>query len=288
MKAIIDWLLYLERLAGDVYREAAKRFSEDKEFSAFLKSLAEDEDIHFKLIREVRERLDQKDEIPLSAVKIGPDTRDRVAAPLEDLYKQIKGSKRISKKGVMKVIARVEFAELNHIFQYIVNTFQKEEASIKNTAQTMQNHLNRIKRFMKRHSDVLDLSRVIQEMPTVGNEKLLIVDNKLPLRTFMSQALEIFGYPETASDGREALKKVRKHYFNLVISEINMPLLGGIEFFQKAVEITPDIAKRFIFYARDLTPDAEVICKAYNIKFLKVPFGVNRLHQTVRVVMDRG
>lgn len=287
MKEIIDWLLHVEQLASDVYRGAADKFSKDKEFSTFLASLAGDEDTHFKLLKEAEKKFLQKKDPPPSAIIVDQNTKDRVVTPLQNLYKRIKGAPRISKQAVMKIIVAVEFAELNQIFQYVFNTFQKDEKEIKNTALTMQAHIERIKKFLNQHSDVLDLSDVIRQLPTVGKEKLLIVDNKLPIRIFMSQALETFGSTETASNGQEALKRVRNNFFNLVISDIDMPLMSGLDFFKKAVETTPYIAKHFIFCARDITPDAEVLCGTYNITFLKIPFGINKLHETVQTVIDR-
>jgi len=287
MKEVIDWLLDLEKLAGDVYRSAAEKFSKDKEFGTFLASLADDEDTHFKLLKEAENRFLQQEVSPQSDIIVDQRTKDRVVIPLQNLFKRIKAAPGITKQAVMKVIVTVEFAELNHIFQYVMNMFQKQEKEIKNIALIMQSHIEKIKRFLNKHSDVLDLSDVIQQLPTVGKEKLLIVEDKLPIQIFMSQALETFGSTETASNGQEALKKVRNNFFNLVITDINMPVMSGIDFFQKAIEITPNIAKHFIFVARDMTPDAEVLCEAYNINFLKIPFGINQLHKIIQETIDR-
>ena len=287
MKEILDWLLYLEQLAGNVYRSAAEKFNNDKEFSEFLSGLANDEDTHFKLLKEAEQKLLSKRIPPPPDIIIDQSTKDRVVTPLENLYERIKTAQRISKQVVMKVIIAVEFAELNNIFQYVVSNFQKEENEIKKTASIMDEHIERIKKFLKQYSDVLDLSEAVQQMPTVGKEKLLIVENKQPLQLFLAQALSTFGETQTAVDGQDALKKVRNNYFNLVISDINMPVMDGPNFFQRAVEITPGIAKSFLFCARDMTPDAKVLCNTYNIQFLKIPFALNQLHKTVKTIIEK-
>jgi len=287
MKEILNWLLYLEQLAGSVYRSAAEKFSKDKEFSEFLSDLAHDEDTHFELLKEAEQSILSKGTLPTPAIIVDQSARDRVATPLENLYERIKTAPRISKQAVMKVIVAVEFAELNNIFQYVVSSFYKDENEIKKTASIIDEHIERIKKFLKRYSDVLDLSEVVQQMPTIGKEKLLIVENKLPLQLFIAQALSTFGDTQTAVNGQEALKKVRNNYFNLVISDINMPVMGGLEFFQRAVEIDPGIAENFLFCARDITPNAEALCNTYNIKFLKIPFALNQLHKTVKTIIDK-
>ena len=103
----------------------------------------------------------------------------------------------------------------------------------------------------------------------------------------MSQALETFGSTEIASNGNEALNKVRNNFFNLVISAVNMPVLNGLDFFKKAVELNPNIAQNFIFCSKDIMPDVEAVCSAYGITFLKIPFGINQLYKSVQAVIDK-
>ena len=57
MQRIIDWQLDIEQLAHDTYRKAADTFSENKEFSSFLSSLAEDENLHFQLLEQAKKKL---------------------------------------------------------------------------------------------------------------------------------------------------------------------------------------------------------------------------------------
>ncbi len=287
MKEILDWLLYLEQLAGKVYRSAAEKFTKDKEFREFLSDLANDEDTHFKLLKEVEQNLLSKRIPPPLDIIIDQSTKDRVVTPLENLYERIKTAPGVSKQAAMKAIIAVEFAELNNIFQYVVSSFQKDENEIKKTASIMDEHIERIKKFLKQYTDVLDLSEAVKQMPTIGKEKLLIVENKQPLQLFIAQALSTFGETQTAVNGQDALKKVRNNYFNLVISDINMPVMDGPDFFKRAVEITPGIAKNFLFCARDITPEAEVLCNTYNIKFLKIPFALNQFHKTVKTIIDK-
>ena len=49
MQEIIDRLLEMEKLAGNLYRRAVDKYSRDKEFHDFLSRTAEDEDLHYQL-----------------------------------------------------------------------------------------------------------------------------------------------------------------------------------------------------------------------------------------------
>jgi DNA-binding response OmpR family regulator len=60
--------------------------------------------------------------------------------------------------------------------------------------------------------------------------KILVVDDELGIREFFSRELISEGYSvETASDGEDALKKLDTGKFNLVICDLKMPRLGGLE-----------------------------------------------------------
>jgi rubrerythrin len=50
MKEIMEYLLKIEKTAGDIYKDASVFFKHDKEFARFLSLLAEDEADHFDAI----------------------------------------------------------------------------------------------------------------------------------------------------------------------------------------------------------------------------------------------
>ena len=59
---------------------------------------------------------------------------------------------------------------------------------------------------------------------------ILIVDDEESLREFLSIMLHREGYQvDTAVDGAQAEVRLRDHTYDLVISDVNMPRLGGME-----------------------------------------------------------
>lgn len=60
---------------------------------------------------------------------------------------------------------------------------------------------------------------------------ILIVDDAASLRNLIRKSLESEGYTDLveASDGKEALDKLMEHKINLIISDINMPKVNGLE-----------------------------------------------------------
>ncbi|MEH0664323.1 response regulator [Vibrio scophthalmi] len=60
--------------------------------------------------------------------------------------------------------------------------------------------------------------------------KILAVDDSVSIRQMVSHTLKDAGYEvETANDGKDALNKVMSAKFDVVISDVNMPNMGGFE-----------------------------------------------------------
>ncbi len=61
-------------------------------------------------------------------------------------------------------------------------------------------------------------------------KRILIVDDERHLRLLYKTEFEVEGYEvDTASDAKEALDKFEKEHFDLVILDIRMPGMDGIE-----------------------------------------------------------
>ncbi len=60
--------------------------------------------------------------------------------------------------------------------------------------------------------------------------KILAVDDSVSIRQMVGHTLRDAGYDvETANDGRDALSKITGTKFDVVISDVNMPNMGGFE-----------------------------------------------------------
>jgi DNA-binding NtrC family response regulator len=74
-------------------------------------------------------------------------------------------------------------------------------------------------------------------------ERVLIVEDEENERTGLAELLSSWGYQtETASDGMEALEKVSTFSPSIVVTDIKMPRMGGMELAEKLAELTQPIA----------------------------------------------
>jgi two-component system cell cycle response regulator CpdR len=116
--------------------------------------------------------------------------------------------------------------------------------------------------------------------------RILLAEDDESMRVYLSRALERVGYVVTAVDrGTAALPLLESEPFDLLLTDIVMPEMVGIELAQKAAEMVPDIRVMFItgFAAVALkagrkTPDAKVLSKPFHLKDLVAE--VERLFQS--------
>ncbi|MCB1537950.1 MAG: response regulator [Rhodospirillales bacterium] len=80
--------------------------------------------------------------------------------------------------------------------------------------------------------------------------KILLAEDDGSMRGFLAAALEKAGHEVTATiDGLDALRALESHTdgdFNLLLADIVMPGMDGIELAQKAAELHPSIKVMFI------------------------------------------
>jgi len=116
---------------------------------------------------------------------------------------------------------------------------------------------------------------------------ILIIDDEKAIRKTLSEILSFEGYKiEEATDGEEGLKKFREKTYDVVLSDIKMPKIDGLDFLQKAVEINPDVPIIMISGHGNIETAVEAVKKgAYD--FIQKPPDLNRLLITIRNAMER-
>lgn len=63
---------------------------------------------------------------------------------------------------------------------------------------------------------------------------ILVVDDEEGIRKSLSAYLKMEGYTvDTAADGAQAIEKLKKAKFNIILLDINMPVMDGLETIQK-------------------------------------------------------
>lgn len=116
---------------------------------------------------------------------------------------------------------------------------------------------------------------------------LLIIDDERAIRNVLKDILTNEGYKITeAIDGEDGLQKFTSTNFDLVISDIKMPKIDGIEFLQKANAHNPDVPIIMLSGHGNIETAVEAV-KLGAYDFISKPPDLNRLLITLRNALDK-
>lgn len=116
---------------------------------------------------------------------------------------------------------------------------------------------------------------------------ILIIDDEKAIRKTLTEILGFEGYKiEEAADGEEGLRKFKEKNYDLVLCDIKMPKLDGIEFLEKAREINSEVPIIIISGHGNIETAVEAVKKgAYD--YISKPPDLNRMLITLRNAMDK-
>jgi two-component system, cell cycle response regulator CpdR len=125
--------------------------------------------------------------------------------------------------------------------------------------------------------DKRELAGGISMNDMTDSNKIILAEDDNDMRRFLVKALENAGYEVVSFDnGMAAYHRLREEPFELLLTDIVMPEMDGIELARRAAELDPDIKIMFItgFAAVALNPDsntprdAKVLSKPFHLRDL--------------------
>ena len=286
MKELIQWLQSVEGLARALYAEAATQCSEDPAFSTFLRRLADDERQHFDLMERSKQLLANAGEVPTLAIAVDEETRHRIERPMHQCFEKLKRGK-ARQKDIIEAMVQVEFSELNDIFVYVLRVSQPYSMVFQEMAAIIQEHKESIERFLAQVAGAEDSLRGLQKLPRIWTNRYLVVDDDPHLGELFAALFEDEAEVVAATNGQEALHATQETFFNVIVSDVEMPRMNGLEFFRRATQDHPGLAKRFLFWSGSTTPEVEAFCRENEVPYLQKPVGISALQQAIKSVRAR-
>jgi len=90
-------------------------------------------------------------------------------------------------------------------------------------------------------------------MKQSGRASILLVDDEQDILDILARTLVMAGYDvDMANNGRVALDRLALADYDLIISNIRMPVMGGEEFYGQLSLLHPRLAKKIIFCTGDI------------------------------------
>jgi len=117
--------------------------------------------------------------------------------------------------------------------------------------------------------------------------KILIVDDEEMIRSTLKDILEDEGYEtDEAADGKAGLEKLKAGEYDVVLCDIKMPKMDGLELLEKGLEARPEA--QFIMLSGHATIDTAVeATKKGAFDFIQKPPDLNRLLVSLRNALDK-
>ena len=120
------------------------------------------------------------------------------------------------------------------------------------------------------------------ELTQKSRDRILIVDDESPVRNLLSSILGDRYDCFTAESAEEALSYLERDSFDLVISDINMGGMSGIELISKVVESLPDAVVMMISGNDNIESPIEAIRRGA-FDYIRKPFDIDQ----VEIAVDR-
>lgn len=127
----------------------------------------------------------------------------------------------------------------------------------------------------------------MQAQETNPGFSVLLVDDEPHIRLSAGQTLELAGYQVVTLDGAEqVLDNVSEEWAGVIVSDINMPGMDGLELMHKVQQIDPDLPVILITGHGDISMAVGAIRDgAYD--FIEKPFSTDLLLDVVRRAMEK-
>jgi PAS domain S-box-containing protein len=119
--------------------------------------------------------------------------------------------------------------------------------------------------------------------------RILVVDDEPVVGQLLSQILGGEGYTvEVTEDGKDALVRIKKKRYDLILLDIKLPGLSGRELYERIRGISPSLANRVVFMTGDvMAADTEAFLTRTKARVITKPFNVNQLKQEIHRGLTR-
>ncbi len=115
----------------------------------------------------------------------------------------------------------------------------------------------------------------------------LFVDDDLSILNLFESFFSGSAAVSLAKDGVEALDKVTTQSFDAIISDVDMPILNGIDLFKSLHSADPSITTRFLFCTGHPSAELEHFCTQYQVRIISKPVSLKVLQEELTILCKK-
>jgi len=260
-----------EAAAQAAYEQLATLHANQPALAGLLRQLAHDEATHLELLARAAQQLRATGQDPEASIEHRLDPR-----ALSRLVDQARAG-RLTENELITGIVQAEFSEWNEVFLYVLAQFRRGRPEFQRIAAVVQQHKRRIEAYLGTPAT----------LPQVWHERLLIVDDEEALRYLLGEFLGELGAVTVAANGAEALALTQQQFFDVIITDVDMPVMNGLDFYRAVAGHDSPDRSRFIFVTGKGLSEVTKFIATTGAPLLLKPFALAALRQTVLGVLNQ-
>jgi CheY-like chemotaxis protein len=131
---------------------------------------------------------------------------------------------------------------------------------------------------------------VVKKSQKAVKARILVVDDEQVVRDIVNRVLTGEGHKvETVDNAVNALKKIESQKYNLILVDIKMPGMNGVELYKRIQKIDKSLARRVVFITGDVMgADTEKFLSGTKVAHIDKPFNAEQLSREVQRALTAG
>jgi CheY-like chemotaxis protein len=120
--------------------------------------------------------------------------------------------------------------------------------------------------------------------------RVLLVEDEALVADMLEDLLALDGHQvDRATNGREALERMRGQSYALIVSDVRMPDLSGPALYRELLRVNPALARRVVFVTGDIvSPETRRFLDETGLGYLAKPFAVSEFQSAIRRALSAG
>jgi two-component system NtrC family sensor kinase len=123
----------------------------------------------------------------------------------------------------------------------------------------------------------------------VAGKRVLVVDDEPMIVDLLVEILRGASFQiDTAANGAEAARKVAKSRYDVIVSDVRMPQMNGMQMYRKLLETRPELAGRVLFVTGDLIdPETAEFVRKVDAPTIAKPLDIHEVVNAVKAIAER-
>lgn len=148
-------------------------------------------------------------------------------------------------------------------------------------------HLPRLEAVADRLAHLLTEIAALEASRAAASQ-VLVADDDPMMRSVLLKMVKHLGYPCTAvGDGSSALEHLREHRIDLLITDLDMPRMGGLELIEVVRDTYGPYGPEIVICSGDARQISAELCRSRRVAaVLNKPFSLSEMREVVTAALD--